>query len=776
MPTAELPILIVHGDLVPYIAGVAVVVLSVLGLWRRRLREASERTQSFLAELGPITPTANFANGQLATLEGVLRSAQGNLELFGVFADPKSPIHIEPTKLKSSLTREGDADCKLEGPAEVVWGNHLHLEKRRLHMRLAEGDQVRVQGTLQALAAGEGPASYRESASEWQLVGTKERPLQLMTSKAPRPQLGIGSAIGAICVGLTGLTAAGFLLGQCAYWQTQRVDEPPFQTTVQIEGDTIDYPLVMLLTAAMPFHRQRALDVFEDQLRENREAPVAFRALIKLHLQRNKCPEAAQVLLSGNHWDEAIELIHRCKPSLATSQVAFDAHYLRGEFAQAGASMESAQIGFGEPAEPGVWSLPWKTMVQVNLLAGDFVAAAELMEQVTDKALTQFITALSTDEAREQLITELRKDKPTTLWNEDFDARTRSLRCLADATRNIGDPGRQAQTGDSPVCRILQTENEGYLDRAQVLATLAVSAHTLTLRRVSRLLRADGAGERDRYDTWNSQVGIREIANIGSPIDFFSPPQYLGLLARAHRSLSARPEENVRARAGLALALAYWSALAGKDDAAESLAEEVRAQVLSADAQLRAMASAQAPHAAIATNDDERFYELRRNWLTAELVLAALAARAGDAARAHRHLQTAINISDLGERLEYFPEDDVDTCALGKSCTGHGDFTKELLGLAKKNPSYTRAPSAASESSMFGPEEQRLQTKILRGFNVGLPGNLRYDFERLLTLRGDLQEVDAPQWRSEIQSAVDLWFDAFMDSQKSLLLSLLEDL
>lgn len=730
MAASHLPFLITNGHWISYGAALAVIILSVWNLGRRRHRLAKLRTEESLAQLGPATPVSNFATGIVAVLEGTIESsADAAPDLVGTLSDPlgdppkQSSTFIDAGK---NLVLQGEHEWGLSGPIEIVWARDVALRKNQLHMRVHPGERVRVRGTLHAVAADDPSANYRDAAMEWTLVGSAKQPLELMSRESPRLGFTIGGVIGSALVGLTFFAIAGYVIGSCALAQTE---ENKFGSN----GGTLEVPISFQLAAASPFHRVEGLQAFKSELKAQWNlGSVSTHALVQLALFHGDCTGAARVAWRQNQSDLAKSLIADCPPSVEASQLAFHLYRERGEFSEASAIAENARVSTLRHASAdrleglgGGGDFAWRTVVQTHLLAGNYAAAAALFRS---------------------------EAKQVQKWNEslqpgaepsraDLTSLAQSLRCLAAAAQARVDkvaPDKVAPVVDTSVCRLLQSDRLPPSERIKTQAKWEWDILDDEL-----LLRAEGnirqdAGFAFRVEAQSILLGQRDI------------PTNLGLLVSAYRGL-AETKENSLQRAALGLELARLSGTCGKLEQALRWAKQVESNLLlHALADQRKLIEAAYSGATTQQLEDIRGMLESRGFTEGlsetAFVLTALATRQGDKDTAHEHLQRALGLS-------YRPNP-----ILGELLLDEDSMSQSLWQGFKTMHEVNGAP--------FDADTLRTHYYYMSWSS----------FEDIVSLRASIEFLEAPQWKAEIDQAIDNWWVALVDRDRSLLLTMLAHL
>jgi hypothetical protein len=744
----QLPFLVVHGETIYTAAAIAVALFSVLGLWRRRLRLAKERTKDSLKELGAVTSPANFAAGSPAVLKGVIEFPK-NKQLVGTLIPHWKDDTSDLVDLDAGVTLKGESSWPCEGLAEIVWAADLSREFEKLFVRVHPGEEVHVRGTLQALpSSSKESASYREASIEWRLVGTLQDPLQIVSCRPPRPRLGPWGVVWSALVGLAAFALGAQIIGASAMGGVENRE-------VRVIDGKLDYPAGPIIGAAMPFHREDALHYFTYELRDASLGELGTRAGIELDILGGECAEAITRALEGNLWDEAKAVASRCPTSAAAKAAAYKVSWVSGDFEEASRLVGQAHIySYRETGNRHAsdFALDWKEAANMHILAGNYSSAAKVLEREAEAWLGST------------------PDGDDAFTQKDLDRIGTEMRCLATAARHLAGESVKLQ-GSTVRCRVLQTEQLEPEERRARLAKLVAEDEVIYSRSSNyvEFLSAEAGHlliEKDRLMSL-SEPSIGRISAIVSHRHIFHVPLHLGVLQSAFEAVSDR-EDARQSRAAFGLELAYWKALAGDDDLAQKMFLDAKENVLlGASEEARVYAKElessanplEAEHLRSLTEllELQGTYKVLDRLTLIELGLAALASRRGALETAQRHVDMAAAYTTPDRRDDYFAE-------------GGYAQVDAILGKAPEDP-YAYGIRCGLEPEECTPTMRRA------GWYMSMhPGYLDQAVAEILERKAYVDTIDAPQWQAELQVAVDAWSAALYDRDRSLLLGLLDSL
>ena len=742
----QLPFLVAHGETIYRVAAVAAVLFSIWSLWRGRLRLASVRTKDFLAELGPVTSPANFAAGSPAVVKGVIEFSKDK-ELVGVLFPSYSVDTSERIDLGAGVTLKGESSWQCEGLAEVLWAADLSLEPGKLRAQVHAGEEVHLKGTLQALpSSSKESASYREASIEWRLVGTKQQPLQIVSTQPPRPRIGV---LGVVLSAMTGLAAfsLGVQIIGAASMDSIDGDE------VRVVDGKLEYPTGPIIAAAMPFHREEALYYFSYNLSRANLGELGTRAGMKLDMLQGECPTAALRALEANLWDEAKKAIGRCPASEEAQEVAYKVYFIRGEFAEASSSISHAQIlsyHSSDDARIRDFALGWSQAATIHILAGNYTSAAEIFEReaemwgnATPAGITEFPT------------------------RQDLKRVEADLHCLAIAARQFAGQDAKQSTKTTMTCQMLQAaELEPTARKAHFSEMVAdkefrwsrVDDYISLLSAEAGHLVIDGETLMFRHEP--NIVNISDIANRRY---ISSVPLYLGVLNSAYEAVADQDAGRL-SRAAYGLELGFWKAIFGEVELAQQMFVEAKKNLLLGSAiELGEFAEelAQSPDPLKAEHARElselreisEVYEAINRLIVTELGLAALASKRGDLKSAQRHVDFATAYTPPGDRGKYFGKD------------GYVRLDA-ILGKTPLARPYS-VGYECREDAECTPSMQRASSHIYVDASY-----LDQAIGEIVERKAYVDTIDAPQWQAELHAATDKWTSALYDRDRSLLLGL----
>jgi len=705
----QLPFLIVHGQTLYIVLAITCVLFGIVLARHLAMRRVKLHTKQILASMEPLTDPANFAEKSTVVVKGVIKFPSDTNLLPGEF-----------TELGDKVLLFGKQPLPCQGQAEVLWVPNLSNSKQEKQaLRLRSGQEVHIQGIVHSQASTN-QANYRDTPSDWRLVGSQNQPLQIAFSQPPRISLLWIKLAWVSIISLAAFTAIMLLVGSMSL---------PQKANLKRGNGTLEYPLRLKIAAATLFHRDDTLERLGDSLKDTNLGTQGVLAAMELDILHGDCPKAIHRARKANLWDVAKQTIAQCAPSEARDIAAFEVALTRGEFKEAsdlaltkGVMQEHSEV------------LSDLQLIRVHLLAGRYARAAKGLEESAKR----------------------REEK----------AEKEKFQCLATLAWRLSGKKRKFDifAGSPHVCQILQSEELSPRERRMHFERLEANAskrnHYMTRENIiSILLGAEVGYQYNSFDKNSFHDQILRSETMGT----WNVDPYVGLYASALRSPS---NTSTISLATFKIKLAYWYIGFGRDDPANDLLSSVIEDILSSSKAMRIFAKTIASDKKLDIYIQENkpgvkasnvFYQIVQ---LCELGMAKIALNHHTKHSAQRHVDRARAFGWHNSRRSSYLSRDIDIDSL---------LNKNDVVLFENRSRLPRT-NFCDKKTTCSADIQRVHPRFL-GYSVF---NRRVN--TILRMRKFASTLDAPQWQAELQAVTQNYASVLMNRDRSLMLTALRSI